>query len=135
MLLSFVTTIRLIWKWHVKCHFILHGTFQIIVGCLFILVFVHVLSRYNGHWLFNNALHFALTMSLKFNENKKNPTSLGQYDGWWCWNCCWIILTSNIKKKVCVVFDSLCSFLKKYEGKNENSMFSLILTLVFKTFV
>ncbi len=40
---------------------------------------------------------------------------------------------SNIKKEVCGVFDSFLSFLRKYEERKADNMFSLILDSQFKS--
>jgi len=44
------------------------------------------------------------------------------------------LFASNIKKEIYGVFDSFLSFLKKYEEKKADNMFSLIWDSRFKSF-
>jgi hypothetical protein len=74
-------------------------------------------------------------MSLKLNEKNEIPLALDNMMDDDVGIVVELSLLLTLKKEVCVVLDSFCSFLRKYEGRNANNMFSLILTLVFKTFV
>jgi hypothetical protein len=42
--------------------------FKIILHCLSLIIIAFVLNQSLGHWLFSNALHVAITMSLKLME-------------------------------------------------------------------
>jgi hypothetical protein len=44
--------------------------YQIVVDCFFLIVITYVLNQYRGHWLLNDALHFAISISLKLKEPK-----------------------------------------------------------------
>ncbi len=41
------------------------------MDCLFQIVFTCVFNQSHGHWLVNDALHFAISMSLKLKEENK----------------------------------------------------------------
>jgi hypothetical protein len=45
--------------------------FQIIVDCHFPIFFAYVFNQSCGHWLLNDALHFAISMNLKLKEENK----------------------------------------------------------------
>jgi hypothetical protein len=107
---------------------------QIIVDCLSPIIFAYVLNQSCGHWLLSDALHYAISMSLKLKEeNKIIPSfeSLMEDDS--------IIfdelslLASNIRKEVINVLDSFHSLLKKYENRKIHNMIFLILDLRFKS--
>jgi hypothetical protein len=48
---------------------------QIVVDCLSLVVSAYVLNQYRGYWLLSDALHFAISMSLKLREKPKNAQS------------------------------------------------------------
>jgi hypothetical protein len=93
--------------------------FQIIVDFLSPNIYACVLNQSHGYWLLNDALHFAISMSLKLKEENKiipsfesimEDTSIiyGELS----------LLVSNIRRDVINVLDSFLSFLKKHEKKN-----------------
>ncbi len=88
----------------------------IIVNFLSLIVTAYVLSQYKGHWLLNDALNCAISISLKFRIKPKNAPSfqtLMEKDS--CVALMLIYLASNIRKDVYIVLDSFLSFLRKYE--------------------
>jgi hypothetical protein len=89
---------------------------QIIVNNLSLVVTTCVLNQSKGHWLLSGAFNFAISMSLKFKKKLKNAPSfqtLIEEDSSVALDM--ICLASNIRKKVCIVFGSFFSFLRKYE--------------------
>jgi hypothetical protein len=48
---------------------------QIVVNCLSLVVNAYVLNQYRRYWLLSDALHFAISMSLKLKEKPKNAQS------------------------------------------------------------
>jgi hypothetical protein len=48
---------------------------QIVVDCLSFVVNAYVLNQYRRYWLLSDALHFAISMSLKLREKSKNAQS------------------------------------------------------------
>jgi len=48
--------------WHIS---------QIIVDCIYLLIYVYVLNQSYDHWLLTNASHFTLTMSFNLKEEVK----------------------------------------------------------------
>jgi len=108
---------------------------QIITDCLSLIVFAYVFNQSRGHWLLNDALHYAISMSLKLKEeNKISPSfeSLMENDS--------IIfdelslLVSNIRREIINVLHSFLSFLKKYDNRKAHNMICLILNPRFKSF-
>jgi hypothetical protein len=91
--------------------------FQIIVDSIGLVVFVYILNQYKSHWLLNDKLNFAISMSLKFKDEIDCATfdNLIEEDV----NVVFELscLLSNIKKKVVGVLDFFLSFLKKYGKK------------------
>jgi hypothetical protein len=55
--------------WHV---------YQIIVDSHGPIVFAYILNQSRGHWLLNNALNFAISMSLKF----RDEIDFATFDNW-----------------------------------------------------
>jgi hypothetical protein len=88
--------------WHICC---------IIVDSLGPLVCTYILNQSRGHWLLNDALNFAISMSLKFRNEIDSTTfnNLTEEDG----NVVYELscLAFNIKKEVIQVLDLF--FLKK----------------------
>jgi hypothetical protein len=108
--------------------------YQIIVDCLSPIVYTSVFNQSHGHWLFNNVLHFAISMSLKLKEENKMIFSFESlmeddsiiYDELF-------LLASNIRKEVINVLGSFLSFLNKYEYKKVHNMIFLMLDPRFKS--
>jgi hypothetical protein len=48
---------------------------EIVVDCFSLIVIACVLNHYWGHWLLSDALHSAISMSLKLSEEPKNAQS------------------------------------------------------------
>jgi hypothetical protein len=72
-----------------------------------------VLNQFRGYWLFNDALHFAISMSLKLKEeNKIIPSfeSLMEDDSIIFGEL--FLLASNIRKEVINILNSFLSFFK-----------------------
>jgi hypothetical protein len=105
--------------WHIS---------YIVVDCLFPIVCTCVLNQSHGHWLFNDALHSTISMSLKLKAKKiiillfeslikHDSISFDELS----------LIAFNVKKEVINVLYSLLSFLKKYENKKAQNMISLML--------
>jgi hypothetical protein len=58
--MKMTTKVSLLFTWHI-C--------QIIVDCLSLIVTTYILNQFRGHWLLNDAFHFAISMDLKL-KNK-----------------------------------------------------------------
>ncbi len=78
------------------------------------IVTTYVLNQLHGHWLLTDALHFAISLSLKLKEdNELMPfeslmeDEFGVYDEL-------ILLTFNIKNEAWGVLNYLLSFIRKY---------------------
>jgi hypothetical protein len=87
-----------------------------------------------GNELFSDALHFAISMSIKFKEESQVLPSfetLMDDDSIIINELAFI--TSRIKREVSWVLDSFFSFLTKYENKKTCYMISLILDVRFKS--
>ncbi len=110
-------------------------TWQIFqMDCLSPTVFACVLNQFRGHWLLNDALHFAISMSLKLkNENKiiLSFESLMKDDSIISNEL--FLLAFNIRREVINVLDSFLSFLKKYENRKVHNMVFLMLDPRFKS--
>jgi hypothetical protein len=90
--------------------------FQIIVDCLSLFVSTYVFNQSRGHWLLNDALDSAISMSLKLKEeNKIIPSfeSLMEVDSIIFYELS--LLAFNIRREIINVLDSFFSFLKKYD--------------------
>jgi hypothetical protein len=101
----------------------------IIVDSLGPIVSTCSLNHYKGHWLLNDALNYAIFISLKFRDEIDFVTfdSLME-DGIVVYELS--CLASNIKKKV---LDYFISFFKKYEEKKSHNIFFKMLNPRFKT--
>ncbi len=100
----------------------------IIVDCLSTIVMACVLNQSRGHWLLSNALHFAISISLKLKEKPKSAPSfqtLMQEDFGVALDL--ICLDSNIGKEVCGILDSFLSFLNKFDERKTHTMLALML--------
>jgi hypothetical protein len=98
--------------WHIS---------KIIMNCLSLIVYV--LNQYCGHWLFNDVLHSVISMNLKLKEeNKITPSfeSLMEVDSIVSNELS--LLTSNIKREVINLLDSLLLLLKKYENRKAHNV-------------
>jgi hypothetical protein len=106
------------WTWHI-C--------QIVVDCLSLILIVCVLNQSRGYWLLSDALHFAISMTLKLREPKNAPSfqTLMEEDSNVAFEL--ICLASNIRKKVCEVLDSFLSFLKNFDERKTHNMLALLL--------
>ncbi len=91
------------------------------MDCLSLIVFACILNQSHGHWLFSDALHSTILMSLKLKEEnqvvlsfeslmKKDSTIANEL----------VLLVFNIRKEVCGVLDSFLSFLTKYKSKKNS---------------
>jgi len=106
---------------------------QIIIECLSPIVYACVFNQSRGHWLLNDALHYAIFHEFETEGRKQNISSfesLMENDS--------IIfnelslMASNMKRKVINVLDSFFSFLKKYENRKTHNMISFTLDLKSK---
>jgi hypothetical protein len=72
-----ITRVPSLMTWHI-C--------QIVVDCLCLVVSAYVLNQYKGYWLLSDALHFAISMSLKLREKPKNAQFFLDPNGrgFWC---------------------------------------------------
>ncbi len=107
----------------------------IVVDCLSTIVMACVLNQSRGHWLLSDALHFAISMSLKLKEKPKNAPSfqtLMQEDFGVALDL--ICLASNIRKEVCGILDSFLSFLYKFDERKTHNMLALMLDPKLKSF-
>ncbi len=90
---------------------------HIIVGCLSPIVSMCVLNQSHGHWLLSDALHFAISMSLRIKEeNQILPSFKTLMDDDSIAANELALMASNIRKEVCGVLDFSLSFLTKYEN-------------------
>jgi hypothetical protein len=110
--------------WHICC---------IIVDSLDLVMSIYILNQPRGHWLLNDALNFAISMSLKFRDEIDFATfeNLMEENGDVVYE---IMFGLQHKKEVVQDLDSFLSFLKKYEERKAHNMFSLMLDPRFKTF-
>jgi hypothetical protein len=97
--------------------------YQIIVDCFFPIVSTYVVNQPCGHWLLSDALHIAISMSLKLKEENQIIPSferLMEDDS--------IVFdelslpASNIRREVINVLDYFLFFLKKYENRKAHNM-------------
>jgi len=87
-----------------------------------------------GHDLFSDALHFAISMSLKFKEeNQVLPSFETPMDDDPIITSELAFMTSSIKREVSWASDSFFSFLTKYENRKAYYMISLMLDVKFKS--
>ncbi len=87
----------------------------------------------HGHYLLNDALHSAISMSLKLREeNQVLPLVESLMDDDSVINDELFLLASNIKREVINVLDFFLSFLKVYDNKKTHNMISLMLDLRYK---
>jgi hypothetical protein len=84
-----------------------------------------VLNQFHRHWLLNDALHFAISLSLKLLKNNEVQHSFDNLmeDEYGLANEL-ALLSSNIKNQVYGVLDFFLSFLMKYEEKQSHNMIS-----------
>jgi hypothetical protein len=104
------------------------------MDCLFLIVSVYGLNQSCGHCLLNDALHYAIPMSLKLKEENKiilSFESLMEDDSIIFYELS--LLASNIRREVINVLDSFHSLLKNYENRKVHNMISLILDPRFKS--
>jgi hypothetical protein len=90
--------------WHI-CRIIIDSFGPIVFAC--------ILNQSRGHWLLNDALNFAISMSLKFKDEIDSGTfdNLMEEDGNVAYELSYLV--SNIKHEVIQVLDSFLFFLKK----------------------
>jgi hypothetical protein len=87
------------------------------MDCLSLIVFFCVFNQSCGHWLFSDALHFVISMSLKLNEENQVVFSFERLmEKYLVIVDELALLVSNIRKEVCDVLHSFLSFLTKYES-------------------
>jgi hypothetical protein len=94
---------------------------QIIVDCLSPIVFACIFNQSRGHSLLSDALHSAMSMSLKLKEENQivlSFESLMEGDSIIVSELA--LLVFNIRKEVCGVFNSFLSFLTKYKNKKNS---------------
>ncbi len=104
------------------------------MDCLSPIVFACVLNQFCGYWLFSDALHFAISMSLKLKEENKIIPSferLMEDDSIISGELS--LLASNIRKVVINVLNFFLSFFKKYENRKAHNMIFLMLDSRFKS--
>jgi hypothetical protein len=84
--------------------------FQIFVDYLFPIVIAYVLNQSRGHWLFNDVLHFAISLNLKLKEDNQVLFSFESLmeDEYILVNE-FVLLVFNIRKDVCGVLDFFLS--------------------------
>ncbi len=98
------------------------------------IVSAYVFNQFHGHWLFSDALHSAISKSLKLKEeNKIIPSFESLIEDYSIIYNELSLLAFNIRREVINVLDSVLSFLKKYENKKAHNMISLMLGLRFKS--
>ncbi len=102
---------------------------QIIVDYLSLIVIICVLNQSCDHWLHNDALHFAISMSLKLKEEIQMFPSYGNLmELLLSWLC--LLLTSKRKFMQHWIFSFLLTGVLK---KNPHTMLSLMLAIQFKS--
>ncbi len=105
--------------------------FQIIIDIISPIVNACVFNQYCGHWLFSNALHAEITMSLKLKEQfKMTPFMFNLIED----GIAMVLELLNIKKQVCDFLDGFLSFPTKYEKKKTHNMLILMLNPRFESF-
>ncbi len=85
--------------------------------------------------MLSNALHFAITMCLKFREeitNSSTVVNLIDDDSRITFELS--LFASNIIREVCGVFSSFLSILRKFEERKAHNMLSFMLDPRFKSF-
>jgi hypothetical protein len=109
--------------------------FQTIVDCLSLVVYVCVFNSSHGHWFLNDALHFAISTSLKLREEYQVlPSFENLMDVDSIVSDELSLLASNIRREVINVLDSFLSFLKIYDKRKAHNMISLMLDPRYKSF-
>ncbi len=73
--------------------------YQIVVDCFSPIVITYVLNQYRGHWLLSDALHSAISLSLKLKKQKNAPSFqiLMEEDSYMALE---LICLASIKRKV-----------------------------------
>ncbi len=92
-----------------------------------------VLNQSNKHWLLSDALHLAISMSLKLKEDQKMHYLLNLNGRGFIVALELICLASNVRKEVCGVLNSFLSFWKKFDKRTHN-MLALMLDTRLKSF-
>ncbi len=91
-----------------------------------------VLNQSSNHWLLNNVLHVAISVSLKLKEKMNLPFILDNFiDDNSSLNMELGTLAMNINNEVYEVIDLFLSFLKKYDERKIHNMLSLMLNPKF----
>ncbi len=103
---------------------------QIIVDYLSLVVIICVLNQSCDHWLHNDALHFAISISLKLKEEIQMFPSCGNLIVWIFVKLAMFFLTSKRKFMQYWIFPSL---LTRIFEKNPHTMLSLMLAIQFKS--
>jgi hypothetical protein len=83
-----------------------------------------VLNQSKGYWFLNDALHIAISMSLKLKEGMNHLLVLDAFiDDDSNLNIELGTFARNVKKEVCGVIIFFLSFLKKYDAKRIHNIF------------